>query len=145
MEFVGHECGSLGSILLIKGFRADENTLYPFLFCKNPLGFGSNIVNVFYERIRCGRWICEINAEKDFGLTYTVVIGNPFYPHGVLYLRTIAAPELLITIIHEKRRCGILESFVVIMVYAFFHEMLAIHRFASAIPVPENNGETAGE
>ena len=56
-------------------------------------------------------------------------------------MRAIHTPETLVTVIHEKGRRGILERVVVIMVNALFHEMLAIDRFALAIPVPEQDGE----
>lgn len=53
----------------------------------------------------------------------------------------VYTPEALVAIVHEEGRCGILESFVEIMVDALFHEMPTIHRFARAIPVPEEDGE----
>lgn len=53
----------------------------------------------------------------------------------------VHAPEALVAVVHEEGRRGILESFVKIVVDTLFHEMLTIHRFALAIPVPEEDGE----
>ena len=54
---------------------------------------------------------------------------------------TIHTPETLIAIVHEEWRGRILERVVVIMVNTLLHEMLAIDRFALAVPVPEQDGE----
>ena len=48
---------------------------------------------------------------------------------------------MLVLVIDEEGRGGILEGLVVVMVDALFHEMFAIHGFATTIPIPEEGGE----
>jgi len=58
-----------------------------------------------------------------------------------VYGGSVDAPELLVLVVDEKGRCGILESVVIIMMDALFHEMFAVRGFATAVPVPEEGGE----